>query len=247
MKWTSKIHIYFFKEDDGLSREDRLLRAAEYYFGSEMDNAFACTAEAGKRPGVFVDRKLLQIEKTPLGKPYFPNFPQLFLSISHSGAYWVCALSPVEVGVDIQEHAMRKSETRQEATVRFAKMAHRFFHPVEAKFVATESIYRFFGVWAARESFVKYTGLGIDASFARYCVIPEMRELWPELTPPLTAQSMQTSEDMLSGQKTAIVQSDFSASWQAQGACFWETVFEENYTLCVCTGEALPCRVICCF
>ena len=118
---------------------------------------------------------------------------------------------------------MTRSETRQEATVRFAKMAHRFFHPVEAEFVTLESFYRFFGVWTARESYVKYTGQGIDASFSEHCVIPDTKEHWPELTPPLPGPVV---------------------SWQAQGVWFWETIFEENYTLCVCAESEMPCRVV---
>ena len=165
-------------------------------------------------------------KKAPQGKPYFPLHPELYFSISHSGDYWVCAFAPQEVGVDIQEHTLNRSETRLEAMVRFAKMARRFFHPVEAKYVETESFYRFFGVWAARESYVKYTGQGIDASFSEHCVIPEEEEQWPENVPL--------------GQGTG-------ESWQAQGAWFWETVFKENYTLCVCAGEEIPCRVISCF
>ena len=227
MTRTSEIMVCIFKADDGLSREERLLWAAEHYFGSAADTIPAKRAEDGKRSGVHVERELLQVEKTPLGKPFFPKFPHLHLSISHSGAYWVCALAPVEVGVDIQEHTMNRSETRQEATARFAKMARRFFHPVEAKFVETESFYRFFGVWAARESYVKYTGQGIDASFSEHCVIPE-------------AEEMQQPVNTLLGQETGV-------SWQAQGVWFWETVFEENYTLCVCAGEEMPCRVIRCF
>ena len=220
MSRTNEIGIYVFKEDDGLGRQERLLRAAELYCREN-------TGSAGEEwAGRMFDRACFQVEKTPLGKPYFPKAKELHFSISHSGDYWVCAFAPQEVGVDIQEHTLNRNETRQEATVRFAKMARRFFHPVEAKYVETESFYRFFGVWSARESYVKYTGQGIDASFSEHCVIPEEEEQWPE-NPQL-------------GQGAG-------ESWHAQGAWFWETVFKENYTLCVCAGEEIPCRVISCF
>ena len=213
----SEIVVYLFKENDNLDRKERLLRAAQLYcsgaegpFGDEQD-------------GAEMDNTRFLVEKTPLGKPYFPNARELHFSISHSGAYWVCAFGPGEVGVDIQEHTVNRSETRQEATVRFAKIARRLFHPVETEFVGLESFYRFFGVWAARESYVKYTGQGIDASFSEHCVIPKTTEHWPELTPPLPGQAV---------------------SWQAQGVWFWETIFEENYTLCVCVEGEMPCRVV---
>ena len=235
---NSGIEIYIFKENDGLSRDERLFRAAEHYFGNEDDTIPAKRAEGVEPLGMYLKREFLQVERTPLGKPYFPKAGHLHLSISHSGAYWVCALAPVEVGVDIQAHTMNRSETRQEATARLGKMARRFFHPVEAKFAETESFYRFFGVWAARESYVKYTGQGIDASFSEHCVIPKAQEAWPELTPPLSVHLMQNP---------TAAQSTHGVSWQAQGVWFWETVFEENYTLCVCAGEEMPCRVIRCF
>lgn len=38
------------------------------------------------------------------GKPYFPDAPQLQFSISHSGAYWLCAFSAAPVGLDVQQH-----------------------------------------------------------------------------------------------------------------------------------------------
>ena len=204
MTLPNEIIVYVFKENDILGREERLIRAAQLYC-----QGISC-ASGEERVGECIDKARFQVEKTPLGKPYFPQARELHFSISHSGEYWVCAFGPGEVGVDIQEHTMTRSETRQEATVRFAKMAHRFFHPVEAEFVTLESFYRFFGVWTARESYVKYTGQGIDASFSEHCVIPDTKEHWPELTPPLPGPAV---------------------SWQAQGVWFWETIFEENYTI----------------
>jgi phosphopantetheinyl transferase (holo-ACP synthase) len=239
---TSEIKVYIFKKDEGFGREERLLHAVERYCKESVGNA-----DKDLRNKIS-DRACLQVEKTPRGKPFFPKFQELQLSISHSGVYWVCALAPKEVGVDIQEHTIKRSETRQEAEVRFAKMARRFFHPVEAKFVEVESFYRFFGVWTARESYVKYTGQGINASFSEYCGIPKTLEQWPELTPLLP----EPLEPLLSGrlmqrQANAQLRQGNGVSWHAQGAWFWETVFEENYTLCVCAGEEIPCRVINCF
>ena len=217
MTLPNEIIVYVFKENDILGREERLIRAAQLYC-----QGISC-ASGEERVGECIDKTHFQVEKTPLGKPYFPQARELHFSISHSGEYWVCAFGPGEVGVDIQEHTMTRSETKQEATVRFAKMAHRFFHPVEAEFVTLESFYRFFGVWTARESYVKYTGQGIDASFSEHCVIPDTKEHWPELTPPLPGPAV---------------------SWPAQGVWFWETVFEENYTLCICAEAEMPCRVV---
>ena len=112
-----------------------------------------------------------------------------------------------------------QGESVEEAAVRFRKMAHRFFHPVEADFVDADSYLRFFGVWAARESFVKYTGQGIDATFSEHCVIPSEESKWPR---------MDGSEE--------------TESWSAGGAYFSKVKFREDYTLCVCTKE--KCSVV---
>lgn len=73
------------------------------------------------------------------------------------------------------------------------------------------------------------TGQGIDAFFSEHCVIPQNEKQWPELTAPLFAEFKN------------------EVSWNAKGVCFWETVFEDNYTLCVRAGEKTSCRIIRCF
>ena len=62
-------------------------------------------------------------------------------------------------------------------------------------------------MWAARESFVKYTGQGIDARFSEYCLIPENFDL-PE-----------------------------PDGWTAENVWIREIPFEDAYTLCVCTSK----------
>ena len=239
---TREIKIYIFKDDDGLFRADRLCHAVGHYFRGGEANPHKDLANR------IADRTCLQVEKTLRGKPFFPKIPKLHLSISHSGAYWVCALATEEIGVDIQEHVMHRNETRQEAVVRFAKMARRFFHPVEAGFVEAESFYRFFGVWAARESYVKYTGQGIDASFSEHCVIPKQQEQWPELTPLLTEQLETLPADgLIQRQESVPLGQGNPVSWHAKEVWFWETVLEDGYTLCVCAGDEMPCRIIRCF
>ena len=43
------------------------------------------------------------LARTPLGKPYFPQYPGLHFNLSHSGPLTVCALSTLPVGVDIEQ------------------------------------------------------------------------------------------------------------------------------------------------
>jgi len=43
-----------------------------------------------------------EIQKTPNGKPYFPDRPDVYFSLSHSRTHVLCALSDKPVGVDIE-------------------------------------------------------------------------------------------------------------------------------------------------
>lgn len=199
--------IYVFELDDGKTTDERLAVAAKRYC---RVNNLQMECESGKA--------VFRVERTERGKPYFPELQEVKVSVSHSGKYWVCACSDEEVGIDLQEHVRMQGESIEEATVRFRRMAHRFFHPVEAKFVDGDSYARFFGVWAARESFVKYTGQGIDAVFSEHCVIPVKESEWPRMN---GEEGIET--------------------WSAQGSYFSETRYRENYTLCVCTRER--CRI----
>lgn len=198
--WVS---VFVFDAADGRSREERLKLAAAQYGG--------------------VPGELLQVARTERGKPYFPKCPEIFFSISHSGAFWVCAMAAEEVGVDIQEHTRRKAETIKEASARFGRMAHRFFSPVEARFVEEDSYSRFFCVWAARESYVKYTGQGIDDSFSKLSVIPESEELWARLSEGVG-----------------------TVRWNAGGVWFCERLYQQDYTLCICTENECGYSVIDC-
>lgn len=207
----NQVYIYVFDMEDGRSTEERLKVAA-----------MKCCREAGWRvlpecsEASWKDR--LQVARTDRGKPYFLDFPQIQVSVSHSGAYCICAVSGETIGVDLQKHVRQKEETIEGASIRFRKMARRFFHSVEADYVADDSYYGFYGLWAARESYVKYTGQGIDASFSEHCVIPMQKEQWPKL-----------------GEENGVV-------WQAQDVWFWERRYKEEYSLCVCTKN--PCEYI---
>lgn len=106
-----------------------------------------------------------RVKKTALGKPYFPDMPALRLSVSHSDGLWALALSQSEIGVDLQ--AVRPCQ--REAVAR------RFFHPEEARYIASGPEDRFFAVWTAKESYVKYTGEGITDGFREFSVVQDGR------------------------------------------------------------------------
>lgn len=93
----------------------------------------------------------VKIMRTPDGKPYYEEKQGLFLSLSHSGDYAVCAVSDSVLGVDIQKHQNVKSNLLKRIT-----------SPKE-KSVATEA--EFFRLWTAKEACVKCTGAGLSKDF----------------------------------------------------------------------------------
>jgi 4'-phosphopantetheinyl transferase len=159
-----------------------------------------------------------EIVRSERGKPSFPQRQNLFFSISHSGEYFVCAFAPCEIGIDLQEIKHLRSETTESASPRFKKMAARFFHPDEAEYVDSDTYFRFFRVWTAKEAYVKLTGQGIDNDFSSLSVLDEGQAL-PE---------MQSGE----------------AAWRASGAYFTQMQVAQGYSFCICSREERKIEVL---
>lgn len=122
---------------------------APFREGAEGSRALLlrCAARYAGRPV----RDLGPVETGPWGKPFFPRTPQVRFSITHSGGWWLCAFSAQEVGLDLQIHRSH---------VPPAVLSSRFFHPEEDAFLARGGYRDFFPLWAAKESWVKFTGRG---------------------------------------------------------------------------------------
>lgn len=140
------IHLFFYRrraDQAALPHSDHLLARAGEKF-------------LGCRDGWQISRPLH-------GKPSFSQRPQIHFSLSHSGEYWLCAMGRQPVGLDLQEHRYLDAEG----------LSRRFFHPAEAAYLQAQEQADFFAVWAAKESFVKYSGQGIDQQFGSFSVVGE--------------------------------------------------------------------------
>ncbi|MBO4831721.1 MAG: hypothetical protein J5569_04500 [Oscillospiraceae bacterium] len=84
----------------------------------------------------------LRIEKTEHGKPYFPERPDIYFSLSHTDGAVLCAVSSSPVGCDVQIH--RPVHER-----------------VPERVCAPEELRQmdFFDLWALKESWIKLRGL----------------------------------------------------------------------------------------
>ncbi len=130
------------QEGDGLSHA-HFYRAAQLYTGLTRE-------------------QLGEMQVNTWGKPFLPLHPDLHFSISHSGEWWLCAFGSAPVGLDVQiHHSHLPPET----------LSRRFFHPTEDGFLARENYRRFFDLWCAKESWVKFLGIGFSQDPERFSVV----------------------------------------------------------------------------
>ncbi len=103
-----------------------------------------------------------RIVKDEKGKPYLLGYPNLFISLSHSGKYLACAFGDKPVGIDIE---VWKTHSRWQKIVE--KM-----HPREQEKMrescgggidrgTEEPVADFCDLWVRKESFVKAIGEGL--------------------------------------------------------------------------------------
>ena len=96
------------------------------------------------------------------GKLYLKNYKGIYVNLSHSGDYAVCAVHSAPVGIDI--------ELCRECDIKIAK---RFFSPEEVQFIENSSDRNnaFFDIWTKKESFAKATGRGIAMHMNTFSVL----------------------------------------------------------------------------
>lgn len=97
------------------------------------------------------------------GKPWFPDYPHLHFSVSHSGNLALCALGDVPVGADIE-----RVRPRSEGLVRyvFSKGESDWFRSRGSRWED------FYTLWTLKEARVKCTGEGIFRVPVRQVSVP---------------------------------------------------------------------------
>lgn len=99
------------------------------------------------------------------GKPGPEGYKGIHFNISHSGEWVIVAISPVNVGVDVEK--MRKVPEG---------VAHRFFSDRENEMLQNavneaEKADIFFTLWTLKESFLKAIGKGLTKSLSSFTII----------------------------------------------------------------------------
>ncbi|MDR3277456.1 MAG: 4'-phosphopantetheinyl transferase superfamily protein [Oscillospiraceae bacterium] len=81
------------------------------------------------------------VQKTPAGKPFFPDRPDIHFSLSHTVTHVLAAVSDSPVGVDVETVRPRR-----------AGLAARVCSPEEL------ALFDFFDLWVLKESCIKLRG-----------------------------------------------------------------------------------------
>lgn len=112
--------------------------------GSSLTDALIkealCAAEIGD----------VEILRTGRGKPYVKQ--EIYISASHSGVYFVCAVADCPIGIDVQE----------ERKVNAEGISRRYFSFKEQEYVKNFGNKGFFTLWTRKEAYSKLTGLGLE-------------------------------------------------------------------------------------
>ena len=95
-------------------------------------------------------------KKSPSGKPYVKNIPNLYFNVSHSGFYVVIAIGTYNLGIDIEKikkitpHFIRSQLSLNEQ------------HAL-AEYPISDQLRLFFNYWCLKECYLKYLGTGINS------------------------------------------------------------------------------------
>ena len=111
------------------------------------------------------------------GKPDFTKASGWHYNLSHSGEYVMLGIADSAIGVDIQEIKGIKSG-----------LADRFFHTDEKEYLdrikrsnakgidSDEYLQAFFRIWCLKESYVKYTGMGLGQGLDTFTVLGRLAD-----------------------------------------------------------------------
>ncbi len=100
-----------------------------------------------------VDIRDFKIKIDKNNKPYISNYNNIYFNLSHSENMILCAISDMEVGVDIEYN---------DATIDLNIAKHYFFNKEYESIINSDNPSdEFFKYWVLKESYMKYTGLGM--------------------------------------------------------------------------------------
>ena len=110
-----------------------------------------------------ITNPLFKTEK--YGKSYISNHENIYFNMSHSGKMVLCAISDMEVGVDVEYI---------DPAIDLNMAKHYFFNSEYENIMNAEnSPDEFFKYWVLKESYMKYTGLGMNLNLDSFEIVIE--------------------------------------------------------------------------
>ncbi len=106
-------------------------------------SAFAASLLAFALEDAFGLESLPEMAETAKGKPFFPLFPDIHFSLSHTDTHVLAAVGAQPMGADIQTRRLRSLSGAKRLTT-----------------ARERADFNFFDLWALRESLYKLTGAG---------------------------------------------------------------------------------------
>ena len=149
------------------SPAERQERARRYV--RQEDKVRCVTAHALVRYAVEKALNLSEftVERDEWGKPHIQGREDFHFNLSHSGSWVVIAYGESPVGVDVEQIRMEAGKEN---------IARRHFTPEEQEYLFSageENGERFFEIWTAKESYLKYLGTGLRRSLNSFSVVPD--------------------------------------------------------------------------
>ena len=149
------------------SPAERQERARRYV--RQEDKVRCVTAHALVRYAVEKALNLSEftVERDEWGKPHIQGREDFHFNLSHSGSWVVIAYGESPVGVDVERIRMEAGKEN---------IARRHFTPEEQEYLFSageENGERFFEIWTAKESYLKYLGTGLRRSLNSFSVVPD--------------------------------------------------------------------------
>lgn len=139
-------HIFnFFMQHISLQKRERIFKH-EQKKGKDLMVLGEILARFGINKLFKIPFSEIAFETTHNKKPYILFYENIYFNISHSGDWVVCAVSDVDVGIDIQKIT----------DIDYAKISSRFFPNNDIKTKLS-----FFSLWTKKESYLKMLGKGI--------------------------------------------------------------------------------------
>ena len=148
----------------GLVSKNRQEKIDFYRF--DKDKKLSCGAYLLLKKLLYDENISKPIFKTAkYGKAYISNHEDIYFNMSHSGKIVLCAISDMEVGVDVEY-------IDDEIDLNIAK--HYFYNSEYENIMnAKNRPDEFFKYWVLKESYMKYTGLGMNLKLNSFEIIIE--------------------------------------------------------------------------